>query len=187
MQPDRLAELHVLRELTASPDLARACLTGLDARQALQAVTPLARASADHPLAEELLRQVLPGTADLITGMQAPVEALTTIVNAIPDQTVMLAPAAVALCQRIVNLLPANSGLAVRAYWLQQLGVRLQELGRPIEALAATAEATVTVGKLATANPERYVLGLARSLSGFDVRFWELGRPAEVSVLPAAT
>src|ERR1017187_3146835 len=30
LQPDRLAELHVLRELRASPDLARACLTGLD-------------------------------------------------------------------------------------------------------------------------------------------------------------
>ena len=62
------------RELTASPELARACLTGLDARQALQAVTLLARASADDPHAEELLRQALPGTADLITGMQAPAE-----------------------------------------------------------------------------------------------------------------
>ena len=27
LQPDRLAELHTMRELTASPDLARACLT----------------------------------------------------------------------------------------------------------------------------------------------------------------
>ena len=44
-QPDRLAEQHALRELTASPDLARACLTRLDGRQALQAVTLLARAS----------------------------------------------------------------------------------------------------------------------------------------------
>src|ERR1039457_3418449 len=34
----------------------------------------LARASADDPHAEELLRQALPGTAGLITGMQAPIE-----------------------------------------------------------------------------------------------------------------
>ncbi len=54
-------------------------LTGLDARQALRALTLLARASADDPHAEELLRQTLPGTADLITGMQAPIETLTTI------------------------------------------------------------------------------------------------------------
>ena len=115
LQPDRLAELHVLRQLTASPDLARACLTGLDARQALQAVTLLARASADDPHAEELLRQALPGTANLITGMQAPVETLTTIVNAIPDQTVILAPAAAALCQRILNLLPTITARRSRA------------------------------------------------------------------------
>jgi hypothetical protein len=52
--------------------LTQACLTGLDARQALQAVTLLARASTDDPHAEEMLRQALPGTADLITGIQAP-------------------------------------------------------------------------------------------------------------------
>jgi hypothetical protein len=119
LQPDRLAEQHTVRELTASPDFSRACLTGLDARQALQAVTLLARASADDPHAEELLRQTLPGTADLITGTQAPLETLTTIFNAIPDQTVILAPAAAALCQRILNLLPASTEPAVRAYWLQ--------------------------------------------------------------------
>jgi hypothetical protein len=47
-------------------------------------------------------RQALPGTAELITSMRAPSEALMTIVNAIPDQTVILAPAAVAFCQRIL-------------------------------------------------------------------------------------
>src|ERR1019366_6411436 len=45
MQPDRLAELHTLRELVASPELAQACLTNLDARQGIRAVALLARAS----------------------------------------------------------------------------------------------------------------------------------------------
>ena len=179
LQPDRLAELHALRELTASPDLARACLLDLDARQALQAVTLLARASSDDPHAEELLRQALPGTADLITGMQAPVETLMTIVNAIPDQTVILAPAAAALCQRILNLLPATTGPAVRAYWLHNLGVRLAGLGRPAEALPVTEEAVTIRRELAAASPDRYRPDLARSLSNLGIWFSELGRPAE--------
>lgn len=49
MQPDRLAELHIMRELAASPGLAQRCLTNLDARQALRAVILLARASSDYP------------------------------------------------------------------------------------------------------------------------------------------
>jgi hypothetical protein len=34
LQPDRLTELHVTTELAASPELAEACLTGLDPAQA---------------------------------------------------------------------------------------------------------------------------------------------------------
>jgi tetratricopeptide (TPR) repeat protein len=179
LQPDRLAEQHALRELTASPEFARACLTGLDARQALQAVTLLARASAEDPHAEDLLRQALPGTADLITGMQAPVEALMTIVNAIPHPTVVLAPAAAALCQRILSLLPASAGPAVRAYWLHNLGGRLAGLGRPAEALPPAEEAVAMYRELAAASPDRYRPDLARSLGNLGVSFWELGRPAD--------
>jgi hypothetical protein len=107
-------------------------------------VTLLARASADDAHTEELLRQALPGTADLITGMQAPLEALMTIVNAIPDQTVILAPAAAALSQRILSLLPASTEPAVRAYWLHNLAIRLAGLGRPADAAAAHDEAMKT-------------------------------------------
>ena len=171
LRPDHLAEQHALRELTASPELAQACRTGLDARQALQAVMLLARASADDAHAEELLRQALPGTADLITGMQAPLEALMTIVNAIPDQTVILAPAAAALCQRILSLLPPSTEAAVRAYWLRNLAIRLAGLGHPAKALPVTGEAATMYRELAAANPDRYRPDLARSLSNLGVRF----------------
>jgi hypothetical protein len=59
------------------------------------------------------------------------VETLTTIVNAIPGQTGVLAPAAAALCQRILNLLPVSTGLAVRAYWLHNLGPPAHWAGPP--------------------------------------------------------
>jgi hypothetical protein len=131
VQPDRLAELHTLNELTASPEFAHSCLADLDARQALRAVTLLARTTADYPRAEALLMQALPDVADVIADMEAPIATLTVIVNAIPFPTVILAPAAVALCKRIVSLLPGDTQPAVRAYWLDHLGARFSELGRP--------------------------------------------------------
>ena len=62
---------------------------------------------------------------------------------------------------------------------LDNLGVRLSELGRPADALPATEEA-VTIGReLAAANPDRYRPDLAASLDNLGVRFSELGRPAD--------
>ena len=49
LQPDLLAETHVIRQLAADPGLTRACLHGLTKGQAEQALTLLARAWADHP------------------------------------------------------------------------------------------------------------------------------------------
>ena len=183
VQPDRLAELHVLRELDASPEFSRACLTNLDDRQALRAVTMLARASSDYVEAEELLSQTLPTVADLIAGTQAPAETLMAIFNAIPYPTVVLAPAAVTLGQRIASRLPAGTEPAVRAYWLSNLGLRLAELARPAEALNAEQEAVAVYRELAAANPERYRTDLAATLNNLGKRFSQLGRPAEA--LPA--
>jgi hypothetical protein len=148
-----MTEQHALHELTASHNLARACPAGLDARQALQAVTLLARASADDGHVEELLRQAPPGTADLITGMQALLEALMTIVNAIPDQTVILVLSAAALCQRILSLRPASTELAVGAYWLRNRAIRLSGLGRPVQALTVDQEAVAIRRELAALRP----------------------------------
>ena len=178
VQPDRLAELHVLRELTASPELARTCLTNLDARQGVRAVALLARASADYPEAESLLSQILPNVSDLLAGMEAPAEVLTTILNAIPYPTVVLAPAAVSLGQRITRNLPAGTDPAVRAYWLSSLGNRLSELERPAEALPVIEEA-ITVRRELVAGSDRYRFDLSNSLMNLGVALSELGRYAE--------
>jgi tetratricopeptide (TPR) repeat protein len=179
VQPDRLAELHTLKELATSPELARTCLADLDARQALRAVTLLARASSDYPQAEILLSQTLPAVADLIAGMQAPTETLMAIFNAIPYPTVILAPAAVALCQRIVSVLAADTEPTVRAHWLTNIGVRFSALGRPIDALPAEQEAVAIHRELAAATPDRYRPDLATSLNNLGVTFSALGRPAD--------
>ena len=179
LQPDRLAELHTLQELAASPELGQACLANLDARQALRAVTLLARASSDYPEAEVLLSQTLPDLVDLIAGMQAPAETLTAIFNAIPYPTVALAPAAVTLSQQITGHLPAGTEPAVRAYWLDNLGLRFSELGRAADALPVTAEAVTIYRELATVTPDRYRPDLARSLDSLSAVKAALDRSAD--------
>ena len=178
MQPDRLAELHTLRELVASPELAQACLTNLDARQGIRAVALLARASSDYPEAENLLSHILPNIADFIADMEAPAEILTAILNAIPYPTVVLAPAAVSLGQRITSDLPAGTKPEVQAYWLSSLGSRLSELGRPAEALPVIEEA-ITIRQELAASSDRYRPDLANSLINLGVALFELGRLTE--------
>jgi tetratricopeptide (TPR) repeat protein len=184
LQPDRLAELHTVRELVASPELSRACLSSLDSRQARRAVTLLARASSDNPDAEALLSKTLPEVADFIVGLDVPRETLTAIFNAIPYPTVILAPAAATLARQILGLLRADSEPAVRAYWLSVLGIRFWALGRPADALPVTEEAVVMYRGLAAASPDRYRPDLATSLSNLGAIFSELGRPADA--LPVA-
>jgi tetratricopeptide (TPR) repeat protein len=183
VQPDRLAELHVMLELAASPELAQQCLTNLNARQALRAVTLLARASSDYPEAETLLSETLPVVAEVIADMQAPAETLNAIFNAIPYPTVVLAPAAVTIGQQITSHLPADVSQPIRAYWLDILGVRLAALGRPGEALAVTEEAVAIRRELAAADPDRHSPILAGGLTNLGAWLSQLDRVADALVV----
>lgn len=63
LQPDRLAELHVTRQLSGSEELLAACLKNLDERQERRALVTLARAAQELEAAEEILQRLLPPTA----------------------------------------------------------------------------------------------------------------------------
>lgn len=177
VQPDRLAELHVLKEFSVAPGLADGCLTGLNSRQALRAVSILARASSDYPEAENLFRETLPAVADLIAQMDAPADALTAIFDAIPYPTVRLAPAAVSLGQQIARRLPPDSSPSVRAFWQATLGLRLAEIGRAADAVTATGEAVALYRGLAAASPDRYRPELAANLTNLGSWLAEQGQP----------
>jgi tetratricopeptide (TPR) repeat protein len=182
LQPDRLAEWHVVRELVASPELAEACLTDLNGRQALNAVTLLARASADDTDAEEMLSRLLPNVARNLNDLNAPLEILMAIFNVIPYPTITLASVAVAISQRIITLLPQDTPLVVRAYLLHNLGIRLGEQGRPAEALPFFQEALDIRAGLAAEHPDPYGyhrVDLADSLTDRGIAFSELGRAAD--------
>src|SRR6266487_3969376 len=177
LQPDRLAERHVVCELAGSSELTSACLTSLDAFQARRVLTMLARASIDDPEAEPLLERVLPDVAAFVADLEAPPETLAAIYNAIPYPTVVLAPAATDLSQRILSAIPSGPGSAVRAQWLTNLGLRLSALGRPADALPPAEEAVAIYRDMAAADPDRYRPKLANALTNRGVRFSQVGRP----------
>ena len=184
LRPDRLAEHLVVAQLTASPELARRCLSGLDGRQALRVVTLLGRAAADQQeAAGVLLAQVLPLLEKVVAGLPADVGVLTAISDAIPYPSATLAEADLAVTRRILQILPARDR-ALRARWLSWLGTTLAQVGRPAEALPPVQEAVEIRRELAAADPDRYRPDLAASLSNLGVWFSALGRPAEA--LPPA-
>ena len=206
LQPDLLAERHVVTELADSPAFAAACLRDLTAVQAAGALTVLARACAHRPQAPALiaaaLRADLPGLgvpavnvavqtsgpvgpilADVAGSCDATLEALVRIEEAIPYPTTALARADMVLTARINSMLPAGTSKADLARWRDSLGVMFSQLGRPADALPATQEAVTIRRELAAANPDRYRPDLAGSLSNLGVWFSELGRPADA--LPA--
>ena len=177
LQPDRLAELHTPREPVASPELSQARLNGLDPRQARRAVALLARASADYPDAEELLRQTLPAVAVVVAGTQAPGNAHGYRQRRpVPDRHPC--PGCRHPMPRIIDLLPVDIVFLPR-FWLNNLGVRFSELRRPADALPVTEEAVTIRRELAAAKPDRYRPDLASSLTNLGIRFSELGRPAD--------
>jgi tetratricopeptide (TPR) repeat protein len=177
LRPDRLAELHATRELAASEDLARACLSGLDERQARQALVLLARASADHEAARPLLESALFRFPDVLAGIEAPRETMIAVANSIRYPSVTLAEADASITGRIVATYPA--GTAERASWQGTYSTLLAALGRREEALAAIEEAVSIHRDLAAAHPDTFRPALASSLSNQSGRLAELGRREE--------
>ena len=100
LQPDRLAERLVVAQLAASAELAGRCLSNLDRRQALRAVTLLGRAAADQQEAAEALQgRVLPLLEQVVAGLPASLELLTAISDAIPYPSAALAEADLAVAR----------------------------------------------------------------------------------------
>ena len=179
LRPDRLAELLVVTELTKSPELARRCLSNLDERQALRAITLLGRAADEQrEAAARLLEPVLPLIEQVVDGLPADLDLLTAISDAIPYPSVALAEADLAVTRRILQILP-DSDQALHARWLSWLGTTLAQTGRSVAALSPTQESVRIRRGLATANPDRHRPDLAASLSNLGVRFSALGRPAD--------
>ncbi|MEU1393632.1 MULTISPECIES: tetratricopeptide repeat protein [unclassified Nonomuraea] len=179
LRPDRLAELHVTRQLSGSAELLEACLANLDERQARRALVMLARAAQELGAAGKILQRLLPVVAGEVGSVPAPRETLVALHKALPYPSLVLAEAYALLARRILDSTPANAQAGERARWLSILGVHVSEVGRPAEALSAEQEAVAIRRNLAAAYPDRYRPDLATSLTNLGMTFAELGRPAE--------
>ncbi|GAA1517364.1 hypothetical protein GCM10009677_58350 [Sphaerisporangium rubeum] len=179
LRPDRLAELHVTRQLAESPELAAGCLTDLDEGQARQALTVLGRASADYEPARELLGRILPLISGVAASLEAPRETLEAISAAIPFPSLAMAEADAIIVGKILATFPAGDRSGEYARWLSLSASLTAQLGRPGEALPVEQQAVTIRRELAELYPDRYRPDLADSLSNLGITFSELGRPNE--------
>ncbi|MFI6457368.1 tetratricopeptide repeat protein, partial [Streptosporangium amethystogenes] len=179
IRPDRLAELHVARELSESAELLETCLDGLNTRQKRRALVTLARAAQELEAAGEILQRLLPSVAAEVGALAASRETLLALYAALPYPSLLLAEARVLLAQRLLASIPEDADIAERAQWLSTLGVHLWELGRLAEALPMTEESVTIHRELAALQPDRYRPHLADSLHNLGNHLVELGRPAE--------
>jgi len=207
LQPDLLAEWHVLCQLGDAPDFARACLHGLTAEQAHGALTVLARACRHSDQAPALIAAALRADlgalgavavavavqtggelgsvlADVFGDADASRDVLAEIETAIPYPTVVLAEADTILTKRIIHALSRDTDRAEIARWRVRLGYRLHQAGQAHEALPVAEEAVITYRELAAVDPVRYRPELAEALTSLGIRLHLLGRYADA--LPVA-
>lgn len=179
LQPDRLAELHLIKELTASTTLASALLDGLDRRSARLTVAVLARAAADHFSDQAFRTQALTLLDRTIAGLPDDLELLRSVAAVMPYPSTTLSRSDLTLLNRILGLIDPGDALG-RSWVLHDIGRRLSSmLGRHAQAIGPLSEAVEARRALAQADPVRYEPHLAASLRTLGVVLSELGRPHE--------
>ncbi len=207
LQPDLLAEQHVITVLADAPDLAEASLRDLTPDQAAEALTLLARVSGRHPAAAEILGRALRADlsglgvpavqvaaqtggglgrvlADVLGDARAALKTLIQVQEAIPYPTAALAEANAVVTGRINQKLPADTTQPETARWSDELGSALRQAGHLARAVPPAKEAVRIYRQLAAADPGTYRPDLAKALNNLGLWYFELDRPEEA--LPAS-
>jgi tetratricopeptide (TPR) repeat protein len=176
LQPDRMAELHLVSELSASSTLAAALLDDLSGRDARNTVAVLARAVADHFSDTDVRTRALGLLDRAISGLPDDVELLRSVSALIPHPSEVLTQPNLVLLERILDLTdPADT--AARSWALNEIAKRRFRLGRPTEALGPLREAIELRRTLAAAEPGKNKPLLGASLRNLGVVLSELGEP----------
>lgn len=206
LQPDRLGEELIARVIRreqadglADGDLLPHRIvsamkmpgTAVSARQAEQAITVLVRIGARDASVASLLANGHTGVVDLLP----PEVDLATALGALPHhRNTHLLPSAAIIAERAIQRFetlhpgwrdadstdPALARVIATGAWLlRTLGRRRADAGRPDEATAPSAEATLLYRRLAETNTTSYLPDLAGSLSNLSDRLAEVGRSDE--------
>jgi tetratricopeptide (TPR) repeat protein len=205
LQPDRLGEHFIDRVVHDDPELLGQLLADASDRQVYLAVTVLARGTSHQPHLAGHLRELItadpgrlaPVAVRVATETANPqplidavrhaavtlsLDELMTLVDGLPHQSFNLAQLAADLTQRATDVLrqraltEPETFLPILASSLNNLSIRLGELGRREEALAAIEEAVPIRRGLAEARPDVFQPDLAGSLNTLSTRLAELGR-----------
>jgi tetratricopeptide (TPR) repeat protein len=183
IQPDILGEAAMILAWRALPD------GGVEA----------VRRAAGTARRDAVTRSVIRACQDfLVRGQPAPLawlkalradaadlEALLSLSDALPPVTLELRETALELAEAILGIargLPEEAGefvVAFRGIALNNLSLRLSDLGRREDALAAIEEAVGAYRALAAARPDAFAENLSVSLWVLADRLREAGRPAE--------
>jgi tetratricopeptide (TPR) repeat protein len=183
IQPDILGEAAMILAWRALPD------GGVEA----------VRRAAGTARRDAVTRSVIRACQDfLVRGQPAPLawlkalradaadlEALLSLSDALPPVTLELRETALELAEAILGIargLPEEAGefvVAFRGIALNNLSLRLSDLGRREDALAAIEEAVAIRRALAAARPDAFAENLSVWLWVLADRLGEAGRPAE--------
>ncbi|MFF4779097.1 tetratricopeptide repeat protein [Microtetraspora fusca] len=209
LQPDRLAEYLISGVVAELPSFLVDLLKATSSEQDYRALTVLSRASvtdssigemfpgllAEIPALATTAVRVAPQSenprplAEALTGLigsdQLTLEQLATVAESVPHRTRGLAEFAAVLERRLTALYEQKTGEDPDAYLpalatsLNNLSVRLAEVGRREEGLAAIQRAVEIRERLAEANPDAYLPALATSLNNLSAQLGEIGRRQE--------
>ncbi|MFL6262871.1 MAG: tetratricopeptide repeat protein, partial [Thermoanaerobaculia bacterium] len=102
-----------------------------------------------------------------------------SILDQLPDSSLVFRDSAAALTARAVELARKQDARETLAGALNNLSVRLSDLGRREEALTACEEAVAIRRQLAAARPDAFRPALASALNNLSVRLSDLGRREE--------
>ncbi|MFI1988893.1 tetratricopeptide repeat protein [Actinoplanes sp. NPDC020271] len=194
LQPERLAEWFAGRRLAESPVLPEPLIPVVTESQRRRMLTVYARAAGHAASLTDLcvrhadrLTQATVETAisvarpepllvalqQIVADPDVPVERLALIADRLPR----LSPLAMEIAQRIADQHRRAGRMPELAAALNNLSIRLGDLGRHGPALAAIEEAVLIHRRLAGEAPEMFEADLARSLGNLSVRLGELEQP----------
>lgn len=199
LQPEVVAETHVIEQLEKCPELVLADLPGLRSEQTRQMLTLLSMGAAHQPAGRALLEQVVSADferlvfpalevakvtggalgkilSEALSTTQVTPATLRKIEEEIPRQTTALAETAVTVTRRVLDTLPADADIAEKAHWSLRLGVVLAQVDRADKALPPIDTAVGHYRTLVRTDGDRYLPDLARSLDYLGILHAKQGR-----------
>lgn len=203
LEPELVAETHVIRQLVDCRELITTNLAELCAEQARRVLRVLSLGSVQHSAGAQLLEHLLRADIEglvfpalkvaITTGGElgkvlarvladaelVPQSLITKIEPEIPYPTTALAGVAVAVARRMLAGLPADADPAEVAHCHERLGTVLAQDDQPAEALAPLERAVALYRQLVTTDQDHYLPVLARVRHRLGIRHADLGRRAE--------